>query len=177
MPKATPEATIAKTAPANGKAVAAPGLDQLIARIAADHPNLSFVEDTRFAWHAGRSRVAYRKHSKNTKHAMFSLLHELGHALLEHKDYAHDIELLQLEVAAWDRARGLAERYSVALNEDYVQDCLDTYRDWLHLRATCPTCFARALQSSRRQYHCHNCSTEWSVSRSRLCRPYRLKTA
>ena len=151
-------------------------LDSLLVRIAADYPQLSFVEGAQFAWHSGRGRVAYHKAGQNTTHAMLSLLHELGHAILDHKDYSHDIELLQIEVATWDRARTLAAHYGVETDEDYIQDCLDTYRDWLHLRATCPTCFSRSLQASRSQYRCHNCQTEWTVTRSRLCRPYRLRS-
>jgi hypothetical protein len=150
-------------------------LDTLLARIAADYPDLRFIESAHFAWHAGRGNVTYQKAGKNTQHSMWALLHELGHALLGHKDYIHDIELLQLEVAAWDKARQLAAHYGITKGEDYIQDCLDTYRDWLHLRATCPTCYARALQSSARRYRCFNCQTEWQVSRSRLCRPYRLQ--
>jgi len=150
-------------------------LATLLAQIAADYPHLEFIEGAQFSWHASRGRVSYRKVSKDTVHNMFALLHELGHAILGHKDYTHDIQLLQLEVAAWEQARGLAGHYGLPVNEDYIQDCLDTYRDWLHLRATCPVCFGRSLQSSVRTYRCHNCQAEWSVTRSRLCRPYRLK--
>ncbi|HSX42455.1 MAG TPA: hypothetical protein VLF59_00025 [Candidatus Saccharimonadales bacterium] len=152
-------------------------LETLLAQIAADYPDLSFVESMRFSWHAGKRHVSYKKSAQNTIHDVFALLHELGHALLAHTDYVYDIELLQLEVAAWDKARELAEQYGVDLDEDHVQDCLDTYRDWLHLRATCPGCFERCLQSSASHYHCWNCGTRWSVTRSRLCRPYRLQTA
>jgi hypothetical protein len=151
-------------------------LDSLLTKITQDYPDLSFIESARFSWHAGKRHVSYKKASKNTIHDIFSLLHELGHAILGHTNYKHDIELLQLEVAAWDKARGLAAHYGVKLDEDYVQDCLDTYRDWLHLRATCPACFARSLQTSERRYRCFNCGAEWSVTRSRLCRPYRLQS-
>lgn len=157
--------------------VAEPQLDSLLARIAADHPHLQFIESAHFSWHAGKKHVSFKKAGADVRHNMWALLHELGHALLGHTDYRHDIELVQLEVAAWDRARALAEHYGLAIEEDYIQDCLDTYRDWLHLRATCPTCFARSLQTSDRHYRCFNCQTEWQVSRSRLCRPYRLQTA
>jgi hypothetical protein len=152
-------------------------LDRLLADIAADYPDLSFIESAHFAWHAGKRHVSYKKTGKNLRHSMFALLHELGHAILGHSDYTHDIELLQLEVAAWDQARLLAKRYDIELDEDYLQDCLDTYRDWLHLRATCPTCFGRSLQTSETRYRCFNCQTEWQVTRSRLCRPYRLQKA
>jgi len=154
-----------------------PTLEQLLSRIAADYPQLRLVEGTRFSWHAGKKQVRYKKHSASVVQDTFPLLHEVGHALLEHQDYTHDIELLQLEVAAWEKARELAGAYGITLDEDYVEDCLDTYRDWLHLRATCPACFGRSLQASPRRYHCFNCQTEWSVTRSRLCRPYRLQMA
>jgi len=156
--------------------VAILNLETLLERIAADYPDLQLVEGAQFAWHAQQKHLAYKKTSKNTTQNIFALLHELGHAVLNHHEYAYDIELLQLEVAAWEKARELAKRYGVELDEDYTQDCLDTYRDWLHLRATCPTCFARSLQASIHQYRCFNCQTTWQVTRSRLCRPYRLKT-
>jgi predicted HD phosphohydrolase len=152
-------------------------LSALLERIAKDYPDLQFIESAHFSWHAGKKHVSFKKSGKNAKHSMWALLHELGHALLGHTDYKHDIELLQMEVAAWEKAHSLAAHYGLKIQEDYVQDCLDTYRDWLHLRATCPTCYARSLQASERRYRCFNCQTEWSVTRSRLCRPYRLQTA
>lgn len=150
-------------------------LDHLLTRIAADYPDLSFIESAHFAWHAGKRHVSYQKDGRNIAHSLLALLHELGHAILGHADYTYDIELLQLEVAAWEQARQLAARYSVSIDEDYLQDCLDTYRDWLHLRATCPGCYGRALQAAPGRYRCFNCQTSWQVSRSRLCRPYRLQ--
>jgi len=151
--------------------------EQLLERIVADYPDVEFIEGSQFSWHAGRKHVLFKKAAAKDERSIWALLHELGHALLGHADYRYDIELLQLEVAAWEKARTLAQRYEQSIDDGYVQDCLDTYRDWLHLRATCPTCFARALQASERHYHCFNCQTEWTVTRSRLCRPYRLRKA
>jgi hypothetical protein len=153
-----------------------PALDTLLDQIVADYPDLSFIESAQFSWHAGRKHVSFKKVGAGAQHNMWALLHELGHALLGHTEYTHDIELLQLEVAAWGRARELAKHYGLHIDEDYVEDCLDTYRDWLHLRATCPTCYARSLQASQSRYKCFNCASSWQVSRSRLCRPYRLQT-
>src|SRR6266568_8281599 len=115
-----------------------PELDTLLTRISTDYPDLSFIESAHFGWHAGKKHVSYQSAGKDAKQSMWALLHELGHALLGHADFKHDIELVQLEVAAWERARSLAKHYGLKINEDYIQDCLDTYRDWLHLRATCP---------------------------------------
>lgn len=154
-----------------------PNLDELLARIGADYPDLSFVESASFSWHAGKKHVSFQKAGTSTKHNAWSLLHELGHAILGHTSYSHDMELLQLEVAAWEKARQLAKHYGIKIDENYLQDCLDTYRDWLHLRATCPSCYGRALQATASRYSCFNCQTQWKVSRSRLCRPYRATVA
>lgn len=152
-------------------------LDELLQRIAEDYPDLSFIESAHFSWHPGKKHVSYQKARENAEHSMWALMHELGHALLGHTGYTHDIELLQLEVAAWEKARELASYYTLEIEEDYIQDCLDSYRDWLHMRATCPGCLGRSLQASASSYRCFNCQTEWKVSRSRLCRPYRLQKA
>jgi predicted RNA-binding Zn-ribbon protein involved in translation (DUF1610 family) len=140
-----------------------------------DYPMFTFVEAPRFAWHAGQQRIAYRPQALENVQGTWAVLHELGHALLDHAEYECDIELLQMEVAAWEKARALAAHYTTAIDEDYLQDCLDSYRDWLHVRATCPTCFIRCLQANAHTYRCHNCGTAWHVTRSRLCRPYRRR--
>src|SRR5258708_7376579 len=135
-----PKVSMPKAAPSS--------LSALLGDIRADYPAIQLVEGPQFSWHAERQCLAYKVAGKDSAQNIFSLLHELGHAVLNHKDYTYDIELLQLEVAAWEKARKLADQYGVELDEGYIQDCLDTYRDWLHLRATCPTCFARSLQAS-----------------------------
>lgn len=104
----------------------------------------------------------------------WALLHETGHALLAHKSYKTDIELLKMEIAAWEKAHELGIQFAIKIDENHVQDCLDTYRDWLHARALCPSCGTRCLQhSSGHEYRCHNCHTSWKVTPSRFCRPYR----
>jgi hypothetical protein len=148
----------------------------LLEQIRIDYPELSFEESTHFSWHSNRKRVSFKK-TGEADFGVWALLHELGHALLNHTDYNYDIELLQLEASAWEKAHHLAHKYSLEIDKNYAQDCLDTYRDWLHTRATCPTCLTRSLQTTPRQYRCFNCGAEWVVSRSRLCRPYRLQTA
>ena len=152
-----------------------PKLEGFIDTIRADYPELSFVEASQFSWHAGKRHVSYRKGTLQDIHGAWAILHELGHALLDHTDYTSDIELLQIEIAAWEKAHELAAQYDIVIHDDYVQNCLDSYRDWLHVRATCPTCFQRCLQTNPQTYACHNCGTTWHVTRSRLCRPYRRK--
>jgi hypothetical protein len=154
-------------------------MDKLLARLRADYPQLRFEPGTTFSWSPASSVITYpkvpRDHSTVTA-AAFSLLHETGHALLDHQRYALDYELLQLEAAAWERARTLAAAYDIALDDDHVQDCLDSYRDWLYRRSICPSCTTKALQlDGQTIYQCYNCRATWQVSGDRFCRPYRHK--
>ena len=145
----------------------------LLQQLRVDYPALSFDSSNHFSWHAGTQHITYRADSLESTEGTWALLHELGHAQLEHTDFESDVELLKIEAAAWLKAQELAHAYDVQIEDDYVQDSLDSYRDWLHVRSTCPSCQNRSLQQSRHSYRCHNCHAEWSVSRSRLCRPYR----
>lgn len=147
----------------------------LLEQLQRDYPKIDFVAANRFSWHGGSRVVSYRPESLSSEKSTHTLLHEVGHALLKHADYTTDIQLLQMEVAAWVKAHELAEAYGITLDQDHIEDCTDSYRDWLHVRSTCPTCYARSLQINQTTYRCHNCQTTWHVTRSRLCRPYRRR--
>src|SRR5450830_936605 len=112
----------------------------LLERIQADYPEIVFVESTQFSWHAGKRHISYTKASLDDARGVWALLHELGHALLRHTNYKSDVELLHIEVAAWTKAREFATNYQTIIDEEYIQDSLDSYRDWLHIRSTCPKC-------------------------------------
>lgn len=147
----------------------------LLTQLRHDYPKLHFVEATQFSWNSAERRILYPAKQLSVKSGEWALLHELGHATLSHTDYTSDFDLLRIECAAWEQAHTLAKTYGITIDDEYVQDCLDSYRDWLHLRSTCPTCYERCLQTNKYTYRCHNCGTVWRVSRSRLCRPYRRK--
>lgn len=85
------------------------------------------------------------------------MLHEVGHALLEHDFYTTDLERLKMERAAWEKARELCQKYGVEYDEDYVEGALDSYRDWLHTRSRCVRCGATRFQDDRGEYHCLEC--------------------
>lgn len=140
-------------------------------------PDVSFEPGDAFFWSPEHYKVTYKLASGDEPEHSWALLHEASHALLKHKNYRNDFELLLLEVSAWQKARELAKQFAVEISEDHIQDCLDTYRDWLHQRATCPRCSTVSLQLSAREYRCHNCDAAWSVSASRFCRPYRLSNS
>ncbi len=109
---------------------------------------------------------------------MWSLLHETGHALLGHHSYKADFELLKLELAAWERARQIGQEVDVDIDENHIQDCLDTYRDWLYKRSICPSCGTKCLQQDDfTHYSCFNCRAVWRVSASRFARSYRRQLA
>ncbi len=144
-------------------------LDTLIAA----YPHINFVAGDRFCWSPETQEIYYDQ-SRHDESAQWSLLHETGHALLSHEGYLADFELIQLEMAAWNKARQLAADYAITIDEDHIQDCLDTYRDWLYKRSICPQCSNRALQQSDyAHYRCFNCHMVWRVTPSRFCRAYR----
>lgn len=151
-------------------------MKSLLTKLRRDFPSINFVAGERFVWSPATSQVLYKKSTtEDEEAAIWALLHEVGHALLDHGKYGSDFELVQLESAAWAEAENLAKRYGHLIDPDHIQDCLDTYRDWLYQRSTCPACTACSLQSDSKTYSCFNCGTTWQVSKSRLCRAYRRK--
>ena len=145
----------------------------MLEKLQARFPKLSFVAGERFCWSPTTHEVIYDV-ARTDETAAWSLLHETGHALLDHQSYLADFELLKIEMAAWSRARELGTELGVTIDEDHIQDCLDTYRDWLYKRSICPTCSTKALQQSDFvHYRCYNCHTTWKVTPSRFCRAYR----
>lgn len=136
-------------------------------------PDVSFSSGKAFFWSPKQNLITYQSQSLGTLEGSFALIHEVAHAVLGHQHYQSDIELLLLEVEAWQITADLAKQHGLELDDDHVQDCLDTYRDWLHQRASCPRCGVVSLQTSPTTYECFNCYNQWRVSTSRFCRPYR----
>jgi hypothetical protein len=105
-----------------------------------------------------------------------ALVHEACHALLGHTKYSTDAELLMLEVDAWGKAKELATGIGLDIDPEHIEDCLDTYREWLYARSTCPTCRTTSLQTDKTMYQCISCGASWRVSPSRFCRVYRMRS-
>lgn len=148
-------------------------MDQLLNKLTTHVPSVTFTIGSSFYWSPEQQSITYI--NKKTTKNIWALLHEVSHAILNHQSYKSDFELLQLEVAAWDKAEIIAQELGYKIDYNHIQDCLDTYRDWLHQRSTCPSCSSVCFQSSPNEYRCHNCYTVWHVSNSRFCRPYRLR--
>lgn len=136
-------------------------------------PGITFIAGDSLHWSPENQTITFRASSSDPEN-LWGLIHECGHAKLQHESYASDMELLQLEVAAWDEAERLAVSIDENIDTEHIQDCLDTYRDWLHQRSTCPRCGVVTFQENPNTYHCFNCNKAWIVSSSRFCRPYRL---
>ncbi len=138
-------------------------------------PTIKFEDSSTFYWSPQSNSIFMNKTALKTEAGIWALLHESGHAFLKHKEYKTDVGLLHLEVAAWQSAQFLSHKISLRINEEHIQDCLNTYRDWLYSRSTCPTCALNSLQVDQTTYLCLNCYSRWSVSKSRFCRPYRMQ--
>lgn len=146
----------------------------LVKQLASDYPLITFEAGDDFVWSPDRNTVSYNE----AHHAAPELLlHELGHALLQHHDYRRDVQLLGLEVDAWTKARAIASNYDVTIGDDTVEDHLDTYRDWLHARSTCPACEATGHQIKKAEYSCIACGHQWRVNDARVCALRRYSTS
>jgi hypothetical protein len=148
-------------------------ITSLVTKLATDFPAFRFVPGSEFRWSPGEQAIFYDANSGDGA----SLLHELSHALLAHAEFTRDVALLELERAAWQHAtETLAPIYGVAIAEEQVEAALDTYRDWLHARSTCPSCGATGLQTKKDEYKCLTCRERWRVNDARLCglRRYKL---
>lgn len=157
-------------------AIIMPSTSSLLSNLQTDYPQFTFQEDNRFLWSARRQTIYI---DQNVECGDEFTLHELSHALLGHQGYLSDIDLIKLERDAWDYAKNnLAPRYDYSIDENIIQDNLDTYRDWLHARSQCPDCTAVGLQTKSRHYRCISCGHTWRVNDAKLCalRRYSLNT-
>jgi len=135
--------------------------------------SLTLKKGELFSWNYTACAITYNPDIENTE---AYLLHEFSHALLGHKEYAKDIELLNMERAAWDKALIIADTFNVDIGEDLIEESLDTYRDWLHNRSTCPNCSATGIETSNQLYECVACHTTWHVNEARDCSLRRYTT-
>jgi hypothetical protein len=139
----------------------------LIKQLRNDFPQFNLEVSDIFLWSPVKRTVYI---DPNASYGQEYSLHELSHALLGHQGYESDIELIKLERDAWEYAKTeLAGKYSVDLDEDIIQNNLETYREWLHSRSKCPDCLTTGLQAKSRQYRCIACGHKWRVNEARVC--------
>lgn len=144
-------------------------LIEQLKKVASDYPHLTgleFSEGTTFEW-SPNARII--KYSPTPEDFESLLLHEFGHAVLNHNNYDLDINLIEMERAAWDKALELAGKIEVEIDSDFIEENMDTYRDWLHDRSLCPKCSSTGVQSTKNSYQCLVCHNKWRVNEARTC--------
>ncbi len=140
---------------------------RLLKQITIDFSQFSYVESDVFQWSAESRTIHIDSHATD---ALPFTLHELGHALLDHRSYVRDIDLLKMERDAWHvAATQLSQKYRIMIDETLIQDNLDTYREWLHRRSLCPSCRMTGLQASHDAYLCLACGCRWKSNEARNC--------
>ena len=154
-------------------ATTTPPISWVVEQLLGKYPDLLLQAGDDFSWRPDTQTITYP-----TDGEAATLLHEVGHALLEHKEYARDIKLIGMETAAWEKARHIAKTLAISLDEDLIESHLDSYRDWLHARSRCISCGQTGVETSKRHYTCLACGSTWRVNDARQCqlKRYRLTT-
>lgn len=127
---------------------------ELVERVQRDYPQLRFKAGKKFTFRPPRTIIFVRTEQIG---GQLQLMHELGHVRLEHRFFRTDVERLKMERAAWEEAHKICEQYGVAYDEEFVEQQLDSYREWLHRRSQCPVCGLTRYQSGSGEYHCPGC--------------------
>lgn len=140
----------------------------ILKHLQTDFPAINFAEGDDFIWSPSSSTVTFK--ATNLPADNWALLHETAHAALEHATYLSDIDLLKKEVEAWEFAAvKLGPKYGISIEASHIENQIDSYRDWLHLRSICPTCGQSGLQTKMSHYVCVNCNGSWRVNDARRC--------
>lgn len=151
---------------------------ELVERLIRDFPEIKFKRGARrFSCQLRGGVFTVFLGPPCPKYALLTL-HELGHGLCRHKDYTTDVLRVKIESQAWERAKTVFLKYrEMAFDEDgntkdkelarilpewdeeFAQEQLDTYRDWLHVKSRCKKCGLTKYQTENGEYHCPRCET------------------
>ena len=126
-------------------------------KIKADYPQLRFISGQRFAFRPPRTIVV--DYSEKSNASPLLLLHEVGHALIGEYSYKTEVGRLKIEVRAWEKAKELANLYSVRVDKELIEGELDSYRDFLHQKSRCPECGLTRFQTPGGVFLCPKCDT------------------
>lgn len=140
-----------------------------------DFSTIQLSESESFYWSAREQTVHFIPTALQSSAGIYQLFHELGHAVKQHSNYTSGIELIRLETEAWEQAKEIALSYQLTIDNNQIESCLDSYRDWLHLRSTCPKCHSISTEVTPNHYRCFNCSQKWQVPKDQRSRHYRLR--
>ncbi len=149
-----------------------PSTSSKINKIINSFPSIQFEIGSSFYYSPGDKKIYYNPLDKQV---VEKLLHEIGHYLLDHKDYKKDLTLLEMECDAWEMAKSVAQRTNLSIENDIIQEHLDSYRDWIHSRSVCPNCQQNGVQDTTLSYRCIVCLTRWRVNEAKQCSLRRYK--
>lgn len=143
-------------------------ITNLINRLRLDYPDYKFKTAEVSCWSPRDNTIYY--HGIRKIEDQITLIHELGHAIKGHQSYHQDIELIRYEREAWETARKIAPVYGVEINDDIIENALESYRKWLHARSRCPHCQSPGVQSiAHLSYRCVICESIWTANDARQC--------
>ncbi len=126
---------------------------KLLQKIMAKYPDFSYHTGAKFTFRPPKTIILGPFES----HYSLLFCHELGHALSGEDHFDTDVERLKIERLAWDKAQELCTEFHIPYDEEFVEEQLDSYRDWLHSKSKCPQCGLTRYQTKNGQYHCPHC--------------------
>lgn len=139
-----------------------PAISSLVKNLANKYPDITFARGDYAHWSPSKRTVYYHP---SEPHAEWIILHETAHGLLGHQDYSKDIELIRIEQQAWHYAtKTLSPLFGITIDPEFIETQLDTYRDWIHTKSTCPTCQSNGIESRTGHYQCLHCGGQWRVN-------------
>jgi hypothetical protein len=152
----------------------------LLKRLREDFPDVKIMEDKVFHWRPYTREVGYDQTSSEKEEEWerpaLLLLHEMAHAELGHEKFQWDMELLDMETAAWRWVRDeTAARYEVKFDPNLAESKLLTYREWFWERSKCPECGGYGFQQHSDEYNCRSCNRVWRPNDNRFRRIWRAK--
>ena len=128
-------------------------VNSLLETLKNRYPDYKFCSSKRFLFRPPRT-ILFNPDDPNFNSL---LLHELGHATLNHRDFKTDVTRLKMERAAWDQAIKIAAEFGVTIDDSLIEEELDSYRNWLHQRSKCKQCGLTCYQTPDGIYHCPHC--------------------
>lgn len=150
-------------------------INSLVTKLRADYPALQFQAASESRWSHSEHTVYYI--DRKGPAPKYELMHELGHAINNHSRYRQDIELITLELEAWETTESLAPSYGINIPREFAESHLDSYRDWLHARSRCPRCDQAGIQERQTGvYRCLLCHLRWEANPAKQCGLRRIKS-
>ena len=132
--------------------------------IIAAYSQHTFLPAAHFSYDAADEVINYFPQALKTNSGKIALLHEISHCELGHFHYVSDLQLYAMEIDAWLLTRKLAKKFNIPVEEDYIDECIESYNQWIEKRGTCPRCSTFCAQKTEVEFECYNCLTCWRVS-------------